>query len=423
MRPLFATIWLLWLLVPGHSFGQNPYYDHGTFPAPGTVGSSAAMRAELDLIEAGFAKLPALTGKANQIVVVNSSGTALEATSALMRGATGPTLPTTCTAGSLFIATDDVLGSVLYFCKLTDFWQPVALQETNTLQTVYARDRQITGATSILNCPLLGDATSGQCTYSDPADGVITEPVPYVSRAWRIPYGKKGYIWDVQGSKPMAEVAPNGIATGSGTFTMQTDQQLGVSNLGIELAESDTNPACASGNYTIYADASEATLKYCNNGIVYVPAQEVVLRKTVDQTVGNNTLTDDATFQFTAAANTVYAIKLFVMYSATTAADFQYTFTLPASATGQKASTSVRTDATSCSGTTSAVVNNDITVTNNNVGGIGTGAGNTCTLVIDATVVTAGTSGAVKWRWAQANNDASNATVFANSWMSYRRIP
>lgn len=32
----------------------NPYYDHTTYPATGATGSSSALRAELDSIEAGF---------------------------------------------------------------------------------------------------------------------------------------------------------------------------------------------------------------------------------------------------------------------------------------------------------------------------------------------------------------------------------
>lgn len=59
----------------------NPYYDHTTYPTPNAPGSSAQLRAELDLIEAGFDKLPTLTGNANKVVVVNSGETALAATS------------------------------------------------------------------------------------------------------------------------------------------------------------------------------------------------------------------------------------------------------------------------------------------------------------------------------------------------------
>ncbi len=43
--------------------------------------------------------------------------------------------------------------------------------------------------------------------------------------------------------------------------------QLITSNLGIEFTESDTNPTCSSGNYTIYADLSEAKFKKCTNGV------------------------------------------------------------------------------------------------------------------------------------------------------------
>ena len=62
---------------------SNPYYNHGTYPVPGSSGSSAAMRAELASISTGFDKLPTLFGNANKLVAVNSSGTALEVASVL----------------------------------------------------------------------------------------------------------------------------------------------------------------------------------------------------------------------------------------------------------------------------------------------------------------------------------------------------
>jgi len=57
---------------------SNDYYTHGTFPTPNAPGSSALLRAELDLIEAGFSKLPDLTGNAGKVVVVNAGATGLE---------------------------------------------------------------------------------------------------------------------------------------------------------------------------------------------------------------------------------------------------------------------------------------------------------------------------------------------------------
>ncbi len=62
---------------------SNNYYTHGSFPSTGSQATSASMRAELDLITAGFDKLPTLTSNANKFVVVNSLGTAMTVTSTL----------------------------------------------------------------------------------------------------------------------------------------------------------------------------------------------------------------------------------------------------------------------------------------------------------------------------------------------------
>jgi hypothetical protein len=61
----------------------NPYYDHTTFPTPNAPGSSAQLRAELDLIEAGFDKLPTLAGNANNLVAVKADESGLEAVASL----------------------------------------------------------------------------------------------------------------------------------------------------------------------------------------------------------------------------------------------------------------------------------------------------------------------------------------------------
>ena len=60
----------------------NEYYDSTGYPSNKAAGTAATMRSELDLIEAGFNKMPALTGNNNKLVGVNSGGSALEAKSA-----------------------------------------------------------------------------------------------------------------------------------------------------------------------------------------------------------------------------------------------------------------------------------------------------------------------------------------------------
>jgi hypothetical protein len=76
----------------------SDYYLHGTFPSTGAFGSSSGMRAELELIEAGFGKLPDLSGNAGKIVAINSGATALEAVTTTGTGsavrASSPTLVT-----------------------------------------------------------------------------------------------------------------------------------------------------------------------------------------------------------------------------------------------------------------------------------------------------------------------------------------
>ncbi len=90
----------------------NPYYNHGSFPATGSAGASASMRAELDSITAGFNKLPTLT--ANNVVFVNASGTALEARAGIDGVVIGGTTPAAGTFTTLTLTSGFVLplGSV-----------------------------------------------------------------------------------------------------------------------------------------------------------------------------------------------------------------------------------------------------------------------------------------------------------------------
>lgn len=96
----------------------SEWYEHGSFPTNRSFGASASMRAELEAIQAGLSdKLPDLSGNANKIIGVNSSGDALEAKSITFAGAfstvgayavtftftgvTGVTFPTSGTLATL----------------------------------------------------------------------------------------------------------------------------------------------------------------------------------------------------------------------------------------------------------------------------------------------------------------------------------
>jgi len=62
---------------------SNSFYNHGAFPSTGSAATSASMRAELDLISAGFDKMPTLSGNANKFVIINSTGTGMTQTDVL----------------------------------------------------------------------------------------------------------------------------------------------------------------------------------------------------------------------------------------------------------------------------------------------------------------------------------------------------
>ena len=61
---------------------SNDFFTASGVPATGAALNSATMRGEFDSIEAGFDKMPTLTGNGNKVVTVNAGGTALSATAA-----------------------------------------------------------------------------------------------------------------------------------------------------------------------------------------------------------------------------------------------------------------------------------------------------------------------------------------------------
>ena len=87
------------------------YYSHTTYPATGAAGSSASLRSELELIEAGFGKLPDLSGNGSKLVAVNSGATGLEAISELTVAQGGTGRATSTTAYALLAAGTTATGA------------------------------------------------------------------------------------------------------------------------------------------------------------------------------------------------------------------------------------------------------------------------------------------------------------------------
>lgn len=184
LRQMAGVTGLVWLLSAGVGLAQNPYYDHTTFPATGTLGTSAGMRAELDLIEAGFAKLPTLLGNASKVIVVNGTATGLTATDAPI--ASGTTFPAEPTLYSLFIVTDDSasgacdseggIGHTLCLWNGTE-WLPVVGSSGSSagLSAVLAVDRIDGDAISQAAAVRIGSesANAYMVTFYDSTDGLV----------------------------------------------------------------------------------------------------------------------------------------------------------------------------------------------------------------------------------------------------------
>lgn len=271
----------------------------------------------------------------------------------------------------------------------------------------------------------IGDGVSAAtdvCIYTDGSGlGGIVGPCSAANTRSLVWTNQTYAVYDIEGSKDVITVDPDAFATGSGTVTVNTDEQLVVSNLGLEIAESASTPACGGGNYTITANSSDSNIVLCLAGkIVRVPS---IIYKTADEPIGSSTaLQNDNHLIVPVVANATYEARWVLRYSAATTGDLKFTFTLPASATGEKSSAHAPLAATTCSNTSTTLVTNDITQTDANVGGAGTGAGNICLLVIDSLVTTAGTAGNITLQWAQVASDATNTTVHAGSYVTYRRI-
>ena len=91
----------------------NSYYDHTTFPQANSVGSSALMRAELLKIEEGFDKLIDPATHNNQLIYINSGGTAMVGSAALTFSGTTLTLNGTLAGTGLTIAGATLTTAIL----------------------------------------------------------------------------------------------------------------------------------------------------------------------------------------------------------------------------------------------------------------------------------------------------------------------
>ncbi len=135
---------------------SNDFYVPSGYPAPNAPGASASMRAELDLIEAGFEKLPALTGNGNKLVVVNSGGTALAAEAKPTGDIVGTTATQTLTNKTINLANNTLSGNTAQFNAALSDGDFATLAGTETLsnKTIGLGANTLSGTTAQFNAAL-----------------------------------------------------------------------------------------------------------------------------------------------------------------------------------------------------------------------------------------------------------------------------
>jgi hypothetical protein len=143
------------------------------------------------------------------------------------------------------------------------------------------------------------------------------------------------------------------------------------------------------------------------------------VRKTADQSVtSSTTLVDDNQLLLPVAANAVYELRMFIIYTAATAGDLSITFTGPASAT-------LDWNIGGLSGTSATTPDGVTWWGANTIGGndsVNGGGGVNMAAHPQGILITAGTAGTFKLRWAQAASSGTATTVKTGSVMILQRV-
>jgi hypothetical protein len=158
-------------------------------------------------------------------------------------------------------------------------------------------------------------------------------------------------------------------------------------------------------------------------------------RKTADTARSAvTTQTDDPHLTFTVEANAVYDCSGWLKYDGPTAADFQFSWTIPSGADGEfygwgaghspvisfnNAGTTLL-DTSSSRGYPIRVESLDITSASRNVGCLGVGT--LMTVQTRALLRVGSTGGTFALKWGQATSDASAVTVYTDSVLRLDRI-
>jgi hypothetical protein len=145
-------------------------------------------------------------------------------------------------------------------------------------------------------------------------------------------------------------------------------------------------------------------------------------RKTVNETVNNTTtLQNDDVLFLTPLVSTVYTLEGFIIYTSNTTPDFKCSFTFPAGASLSWTGGGVDINATA--GHSDMAANVAARLTSDSTFSYGGSDAFVTALQIKGTLIMGGTSGNLQFRWTQATANASDTTVYRDSWLRLTKVP
>lgn len=156
-------------------------------------------------------------------------------------------------------------------------------------------------------------------------------------------------------------------------------------------------------------------LTAANLNAAFTAVTPLFVRKTSDETVNNSAaLQNDDTLVLAMAANTTYLLDLRLIVNTNATADFKYTFTVPAGATGN---THLFTGSNPDTAATSLQGPSSITAT-----AAASGVAADQVILVQGIVIVSSTAGNLQFQWAQNTANASDTKVKTNSYMVLTKV-
>lgn len=162
--------------------------------------------------------------------------------------------------------------------------------------------------------------------------------------------------------------------------------------------------------------------------------QPLVVRKTADTArTSTTTTTADPHLSLNVEANGVYVWDGWMKYSADTAGDIVFDFTVPSGALGEWGAfgpgivvigaddtpLALQTDTQQSTGYMLRAETNDVSQSRT-YGGLGTSVG--LTVLMNGTLRVGSNAGTFSLDWAQGTSSANATTLFTDSWLKFQRI-